>query len=72
MKKYLINLLESLPPCVPETDGSKVNAEALYRKAGIQVGERPVICRLKGHWNGHRSGSFVIFTDDAMFVFDRP
>lgn len=60
------------PPTVPERDGSKVDAAALYRAAGIEAPERPHVSRLTETWRGHFKGAWVLHDEDGnIYVFDR-
>jgi hypothetical protein len=71
MTRYPLQDVAAAPNTVPETDHSKVDAATLYRQAGVEPPERPGVSRLRGRWRSHRSGAFVIYGDDALFVFDR-
>jgi hypothetical protein len=71
LHRYLRADLDELPRTVPETDASKVDARELYRQAGVPAPERPIVNRLSKPWKNHRSGAFVVFGDDAVYVFDR-
>ena len=71
MSRYLLTKASDEPKTVPETQGRIVDAAVLYKQAGILPPERPVISRLRKTWRGHSPGSFVMCSNDTVFVFDR-